>query len=151
MGMIMRRLYFTDSIKSRIYAGLGISIILFSMNYWQNRYVEIHAVIVNEAVNRPIFFDNDMYKVLEREEAPECFYENIEFVLDHMSRDYIIDDGKVFIRYKLMKDLDMVMNFTYRTSDSIWLMEEVKEERLKLDLIEKSTGIKMKNRYIQPW
>lgn len=135
--------------KKKIYIGLAILLVLISAYYyWNNRYVELHAVVTNYIVQRPIIFESENYKILERDEAPENFYENIRFVLDHMERDYIMEDGIVFIRYKTMNDLDLIWNFTNRTSDSIWLMQKIKEDRHNLDMIEKSTGKKMKNRYI---
>ncbi|OXG08290.1 hypothetical protein BC749_104343 [Flavobacterium araucananum] len=131
---------------------LGTLIILFSIwYYWNNRYVELHAVAINDIVQRPTIFESENYKILEREEAPENFYENIRFVLDHNTanyEDYIVKKGVVYIRYKDMNDLDLIWNFTKRTSDSIWLTQKVKEERRNLDVIEKSTGTRMENRYI---
>ncbi|MFH7017794.1 hypothetical protein [Flavobacterium sp. FlaQc-47] len=134
--------------KKKIYLILVTTVVLFTVYYCENRYVELQAVVTNYIVQRPTIFESENYKILERDEAPENFYENIRFVLDHMERDYNMEDGIVFIRYKTMNDLDLIWNFTNRTSDSIWLMQKIKEDRHNLDMIEKSTGKKMKNRYI---
>lgn len=134
--------------KKKIYLILVTIVVLFTVYYCENRYVELQAVVTNYIVQRPTIFESENYKILERDEAPENFYENIRFVLDHMERDYIMEDGIVFIRYKTMNNLDLIWNFTNRTSDSIWLMQKIKEDRHNLDLIEKSIGKKMKNRYI---
>jgi len=118
----MKRLYITDSIKSRIYAGLGILIILFSMYYWQNRYVELRPVVSvdNDNFRRILVFQNDLYRILERNEAPPNFYENIRYVLGREHQDYIEKNGVIYIRYKYMSDLDMIWNHTLKTNDLDW-------------------------------
>lgn len=128
--------------KKNIYKILGILVVLLSVHYyWENRYVELRPVIINDIVQRPIIFDNDHYKIVDKDKAPRNFYKNIRFVLDHYSanyEDYIVKEGVVYIRYKDMSDLDLMWNFTNRTGDSIWIKELINEDKLKLKLFEDS-------------
>lgn len=122
--------------KKKIYIGLGILIVLFSVYYyWQNRYVELRPVILNNDLQRVkgfnrkiILFQNDYYRIAERNETPPNFYKNIRFVLDHQV-DYIVKDGVIYIKYKYMNDLEMIWNYTTKTNDLTWIKQKEEEDR----------------------
>ncbi|OXA84982.1 hypothetical protein [Flavobacterium hercynium] len=99
--------------KKKIYSGLGVLVILVSVYcYWQNRYVELRPVILKEYEQPIIFFDNQLYKSAEPNEVPANYYKNIDYVIDRSVEDYIKRDGKIYVRYKLMNDLNLIWNYT---------------------------------------
>ncbi|MEN2399334.1 hypothetical protein GKZ90_0006070 [Flavobacterium sp. MC2016-06] len=124
--------------KKRIYITLTILILSLSVYYyWQNRYVEIRPVLSRELDRQIIFFQNDFYRIAERNETPSNFYKNIRFVLDHQSVDYIVKDDVVCIKYKDMNDLEMIWNYTNKTNDLIWIKQKQEE-----DIFNKKVNIK---------
>ncbi|KAF2332471.1 hypothetical protein [Flavobacterium daemonense] len=123
--------------KKKIYVVLTILIVLFSTYYyWNNRYVELRPVVLNNDVprfkvfNRQIvIFQNDFYRIAGRDEIPSNFYKNIRFVLDHELKDYIVKDGVIYIKYKNMNDLEMIWNYTTKTNDLDWIKQKKEEDR----------------------
>lgn len=123
--------------KKKIYITLSTLFILFSFYYyWENRYVELHPVILNDNVrkfkvfNRKIvIFQNDFYRIARRDEISSNFYQNIKFVLDHQIEDYIVKDGVIYIKYKSMHDLEMIWNYTIKTNDLSWIKRKKEEDR----------------------
>ncbi|MBS7234034.1 hypothetical protein KHA90_23795 [Flavobacterium psychroterrae] len=122
--------------KKKVYIGLAILLVLFSVYYyWENRYVELRAVILNDDVHRfkvfnrkVVIFQNDFYRIAERDETPPNFYKNIRFVLDHQIEDYIVKDGVIYIKYKYMNDLEMIWNYTTKTNDLTWIKQKKEED-----------------------
>lgn len=118
----------------KLYLLLAILLVLFSVYYyWQNRYVELRPVILNDDVQRVkvfnrkiVIFQNDFYKIAERDETPPNFYKNIRFVIDHQVEDYIVKGGVIYIRYKYMNDLEMIYNHTLKTNDLTWIKQKKK-------------------------
>lgn len=122
--------------KKKVYVTFTILIVLFSIYYyWQNKYVELRPVILNDDVRRIevfnrkiVFFQNDFYRIAERNETPSNFYKNIRFVLDHQIDDYIVINGLVYIKYKYMNDLEMIWNYTNKTNDLTWIKQKQEED-----------------------
>lgn len=122
--------------KKKVYVTFTILIVLFSIYYyWQNKYVELRPVILNDDVRRIevfnrkiVFFQNDFYRIAERNETPANFYKNIRFVLDHQIDDYIVIDSVVYIKYKYMNDLEMIWNYTNKTNDLTWIKQKQEED-----------------------
>jgi hypothetical protein len=124
--------------KKRIYITLTILILsLLAYYYWENRYVEIRPVLSRELDRQIVFFQNDFYRIAERNETPSNFYKNIRFVLDHQRVDYIVKDDVVYIKYKDMNDLEMIWNYTNKTNDLIWIKQKQEE-----DIFNKKANIK---------
>ena len=135
--MITRRLYITNKNEEKILVVLVALIVSFSLYYYlQNRYVELRPVILKEYYQPIILFDNQLYKFAEPNEVPANYYKNIEFVIDHSIRDYVKRDGKIYVRYKLMNDLNLIWNYTNRTGNAEWIMQEINEDKLKLQKFE---------------
>ena len=88
--------------------------------YWQNRYVELCPVILKEYYQPIILFDNQLYKFAEPNEVPANYYKNIDYVIDRSVKDYIKRDGKIYVRYKLMNDLNLIWNYTLWSTDPEW-------------------------------
>lgn len=127
----------------KIFIVLVILIVSFSFYYyWQNRYVELRPVILKEYDRPIIFFDNQLYKFAEPNEVPANYYKNIDYVIDRSVKDYIKRDGKIYVRYKLMNDLNLIWNYTNRTGDAEWIMQEINEDKLKLQKFEDSQSNK---------
>jgi len=122
--------------KKKVYIGLAILLVLFSVYYyWENRYVELRPVILNDDVHRfkvfnrkIVIFQNDFYRIAERDEIPPNFYKNIRFVLDHQIEDYIVKDGVIYIKYKYMNDLEMIWNYTTKANDLTWIKQKKEED-----------------------
>jgi len=143
MVMITRRLYITNKNEEKILVVLVALIVSFSLYYYlQNRYVELRPVILKEYYQPIILFDNQLYKFAEPNEVPANYYKNIEFVIDHSIRDYVKRDGKIYVRYKLMNDLNLIWNYTNRTGNAEWIMQEINEDKLKLQKFEDSQSNK---------
>jgi virulence-associated protein VapD len=111
--------------QGKTYIGLAILIILFSVYYhWQNRYVELRPVLVNEVLHRPIFFSetfhNQLFKIAKPNEIPPNFYKNIKWVLEREHQEYIVKNGVIYIRYKYMNDYEMIWNHTTKTNNLEW-------------------------------
>jgi hypothetical protein len=131
--------------KKKVYVTFVILIVLFSAYlYWQNRYVELRPVILNDDVHRVkvlnrniVFFQNDFYRIAEKKETPPNFYKNIKFVLDHQISNYIVKDGVIYIKYKYMNDLEMIWNYTNKTNDLTWIKQKEEE-----DIFNKNAKIK---------
>ncbi|WP_456312292.1 hypothetical protein [Pseudomonas shirazensis] len=131
--------------KKKVFVKFAILIVLFSAYfYWQNRYVELRPVILNNDINRVkvlnrniVFFQNDFYRIAERNETPPNFYKNIKFVLDHQIGDYIVKEGVIYIKHKYMNDLEMIWNYTAKTNDLTWIKQKEKE-----DIFNKNAKIK---------
>jgi len=105
----------------KIFIVLVILIVSFSFYYyWQNRYVELRPVILKEYDRPIIFFDNQLYKFAEPNEVPANYYKNIDYVIDRSVKDYIKRDGKIYVRYKLMNDLNLIWNYTLWSTDPEW-------------------------------
>jgi virulence-associated protein VapD len=115
--------------KKRIYIGLVSLIILFSIYYyWQNRYVELRPVLVNEVLHRPILFSeifhNQLFRIANPNEIPPNFYKNIKWVLEREHQEYIVKDGVIYIRYKYMNDYEMIWNHTTKTNNLEWFKSQ---------------------------
>jgi len=107
--------------KRKIYAGLGTLIILLSTYYyWQNRYVELRPVIRKEYTSPLIVFQNDFYKIADSNEISLNYYKNIKYVMDRSGEDYIIKNGKIYIKYKIMNDMELIWNYTTRSTRPDW-------------------------------
>ena len=64
--------------KKKIYISLiGVVLLFLVYYYWQNRYVELRPVLSKEYTRPIIVFQNDYYRIAERNETPPNFYENI--------------------------------------------------------------------------
>lgn len=116
---------------------LGIVLFLIaSTYYWDNRYVELRPVIANKGDNfrRIIVFQNDLFIVLEPNQAPPNFYKNIKFVLDREHEDYIVKNGVIFIRNKSMRDREMIWNYTTKTNNIEWFKSQREMDSINGDI-----------------
>lgn len=132
--------------KKKIYTGVIVIILLFaSYFYWQNRYVEFRPVILAEEnySRQLIFFDNDLYKFAEPNEISPNYYKNIKFVLDRSGQPYIEKNGIIYVRYHYLNDMNLMWNYTTRSTNPTWLklkrdMDSINgdyESKEKLDTI----------------
>jgi len=115
--------------KKKIYIGLAILIVLFSgYYYWQNRYVELRPVLVNQVLHRPVLFSetfhNQLFKIAKPNEIPPNFYKNIKWVLQREHQEYIVKNGVIYIKYKYMNDYEMIWNHTIKTNDLEWFKSQ---------------------------
>lgn len=132
--------------KKKMYTGIVVIILLFaSFFYWQNRYVEFRPVILAEenGSHQLIFFDNDLYKFAEPNEISPNYYKNIKFVLDRSGQPYIEKNGIIYVRYHYLNDMNLIWNYTTRSTNPTWLklkrdMDSINgdyESKEKLDTI----------------
>lgn len=124
--------------KKRIYIGLVSLIILFSIYYyWQNRYVELRPVLVNEVLHRPILFSeifhNQLFRIAKPNEIPPNFYKNIKWVLEREHQEYIVKNGVIYIRYKYMNDYEMIWNHTTKTNNLEWFKSQRRMDSINGD------------------
>ena len=103
--------------------------ILFSAYYyWQNRYVELRPVIVNEDLREPILFPeifhNQLFKIAKTNEISPNFYKNIKWVLQREHQEYIVKNGAIYIKYKYMNDYEMIWNHTNKTNNLEWFKSQ---------------------------
>ncbi|WP_316635624.1 hypothetical protein [uncultured Flavobacterium sp.] len=110
--------------KKYIYIALVSVVLLFSAYYyWQNRYVKLRPVVVNEDVGFVFFseiFHNQLFKFANPNEVSENYYKNIKFVLDRSGQEYIMKNGDIYIKYKYIHDMELIWNYTTRTTDPTW-------------------------------
>ncbi|MFH7017795.1 hypothetical protein [Flavobacterium sp. FlaQc-47] len=107
--------------KKKIYITLATLIALFAFYYyWENRYVELRPVLKKEYTRQIIIFQNDFYRIAERNETPPNFYKNIKYVLGRERQEYTVKNGVIYIKYKYMNDLEMIYNHTLKTNDTSW-------------------------------
>jgi hypothetical protein len=67
----------------------------------------------------PTVFENNSYKKIE---VNNMVYKNLEIVLDYYNVDYKINEqGKFLIKRSLVKDKDLLFNYTTKTFDQLWL------------------------------
>lgn len=134
--------------KKKIYIFSLILIILCSVYYyWQNRYVKLLPVLVNEDLRRPVLFSetfhNQLFKFAKPNEISPNYYKNIKYVLDRSRQEYIIKNGEIYIKYKYMHDMELIWNYTTRTTNPTWFklkremdsMNGDNKEKEKLDSI----------------
>ncbi|MDA6070488.1 hypothetical protein NJT12_12740 [Flavobacterium sp. AC] len=115
--------------KKKIYIGLVTIIILCSAYYyWENRYVELRPVLVNDDLHGPVLFSetfhNQLFKIAKPNEIPPNFYKNIKWVLERQHQEYIVKNGVIYIRYKYMNDYEMIWNHTTKTNDLEWFKSQ---------------------------
>jgi virulence-associated protein VapD len=115
--------------KKKAYIVLGTLIILFSAYYyWQNRYVRLRPVLVNEGLSRPVFFSeifhNQLFKFSEKNEIPKNYYKNIKYVLDRERQEYLLKNGVIYIKYKYMNDMELIWNYTTKTNNLEWFKSQ---------------------------
>lgn len=140
--------------KKYIYITLISVILLFSAYYyWQNRYVKLRPVIVNEDVGLVLFpetFHNQLFKFADTNEVPKYYYKNIKYVLDRSGQEYMMKNGDIYIKYKYINDMELIWNYTTRTTNPTWFnikreMDSVNgdiEKQRELDSIIKNLVIK---------
>ncbi|OXG08289.1 hypothetical protein BC749_104344 [Flavobacterium araucananum] len=106
----------------------SVALLFLVYYYWQNRYVELRPVVPEEILNRPVFFPetfhNQLFKFAEPNEVPKYYYKNIRWVLDRSSVDYIEKNGIIYVRNKFLNDMEMVWNYTTRTSNIEWFKSQ---------------------------
>jgi len=115
--------------KKKIYICLAILVLLFSAYYyWQNRYVELRPVIVNEDLREPILFPeifhNQLFRIAKTNEISPNFYKNIKWVLQREHQEYIVKNGAIYIKYKYMNDYEMIWNHTNKTNNLEWFKSQ---------------------------
>ena len=84
-----------------------IGIIIFF--FYKNVYEEFE----------PILFENNSYRKVE---ANSLFYKNLQIVLDYNKVNYKINEqGKVLIERSLIKDKELLFNYTKKALDTQWI------------------------------
>lgn len=84
---------------------LGIVAFLF----YKNTYTEFE----------PTVFEGDSYKKIS---VDSMFYENLKRVFDYNNVNYKIDkQGKILIKRNLSADKELLLNYTKKTLDTVWL------------------------------
>ncbi|MFZ0598570.1 MAG: hypothetical protein WAM46_16415, partial [Flavobacterium sp.] len=82
--------------KKYVSITIVIVILLFpTYYYWQNRYVELCPVFKKEYTRQIIIFQNDFYRIAERNETPPNFYKNIKYVLGRERQEYTVKNGVI--------------------------------------------------------
>jgi len=125
-------------VKKKIYITLGAVTLLFSVYYyWQNRYVELRPVVQRKDLHRPILFSetfhNQLFKIANSNEVPRYYYKNIKYVLNRESQDYIVKNGVIYIKYKYMNDIEMIWNYTTKTSNLDWFKSQKEMDSINGD------------------
>jgi virulence-associated protein VapD len=124
--------------KKKIYITLITLVLLFSAYYyWENRYVELRPVLVNEDLREPVLFSetfhNQLFKIAKTNEIPPNFYKNIKWVLEREHQEYIVKNGVIYIRYKYMNDYEMIWNHTTKTNNLEWFKSQRKMDSINGD------------------
>ena len=84
-----------------------------------------------------------MFKFAKPNEISPNYYKNIKYVLDRSRQEYIIKNGEIYIKYKYMHDMELIWNYTTRTTNPTWFklkremdsMNGDNKEKEKLDSI----------------
>jgi hypothetical protein len=66
-----------------------------------------------------VFSQNDFYRIAGPNEIPPNFYKNMKPVLKRYSINYIVKDEVIYIKYKVMNDLEMIWGCTIKSKDSL--------------------------------
>lgn len=124
--------------KKYITIALASVILLFSVYYyWQNSYVKLRPVVVNEFLDRPVFFSetfhNQLFKIAEKNEVPKYYYKNIKYVLDRVSQEYILKNGEIYIKNKYINDMELIWNYTTKTSNIEWFKSQKEMDSINGD------------------
>ncbi|MEA9412808.1 hypothetical protein [Flavobacterium sp. PL02] len=124
--------------KKKIYVTLIALVLLFSAYYyWENRYVELRPVLVNEDLREPVLFSetshNQLFKIAKTNEIPPNFYKNIKWVLEREHQEYTVKNGVIYIRYKYMNDYEMIWNHTTKTNNLEWFKSQRKMDSINGD------------------
>jgi len=98
--------------------------------YWQNRYVELHPVLPNGYDRQIVFTHNQLFKIAEPNEVSPDYYKNIQYVLDRSGVDYIIRDKKIYVKYLVMNDMEMIWNYTTQTTNADWFKRELEMDSI---------------------
>lgn len=125
--------------RKKIWIALASVALLFSAYYyWQNRYVKLRPVVPDEILQRPVFlsetFHNQLFKFANPNEVPKYYYKNIKFVLDRSGQEYIVKNGEIYIKYKYMNDMELIWNYTTRTTDPTWFKLKREMDSINGDL-----------------
>ncbi len=78
----------------------------------RSQYEQFYPVVYNVAHDEIVIDDVNKY--------PQ-FYENLEKVLRYYKEDYKKDDGVIYVKKTLYKDLTLCWNYTSKANDKIWL------------------------------
>ncbi|WP_394776234.1 hypothetical protein [Flavobacterium sp.] len=124
--------------KKYVYIIVIVVLLFSTYYYWQNRYVKLFPVVPNEILERPIFFSetfhNQLFKFAETNEVPKFYYKNIKYVLNRSGQEYIMRNGDIYIKYKYMHDMELLWNYTTRTTDPTWFKLKREMDSLNGDI-----------------
>jgi hypothetical protein len=71
---------------------------------------------------QPTLFENNSYIHYKIMPEDQVFYKNLEIVLNYNNVDYKIDDkGRILVKRNLNSDKDLLLNYTKKALDTIWL------------------------------
>jgi hypothetical protein len=121
--------------KKKIFMGIITLILLFATYfYWQNRYVELRPVILAEEnyTRRITFFDNDLYKFAKPNEVSPNYFKNIRWVLTRSGQSYIEKNGIIYVRYHYLNDMNLMWNYTTRTTSVKFFKQEKETDSINL-------------------
>ena len=123
--------------KKYICVVIVLILLLCVYYYWQNRYVELRPVIVNEDLRETVLFSetfhNQLFKIAKPNEIPPNFYKNIKWVLEREHQEYIVKNGVIYIRYKYMNDYEMIWNHTTKTNNLEWFKSQRRMDSINGD------------------
>jgi len=126
-------------VKKKIWIAVASVALLFLVYYyWQNRYVKLYPVVPNEILQRPMFFSeifhNQLFKFADPNEVPKYYYKNIKYVLDRECQEYIVKNGEIYIKYKYMHDMELIWNYTTKTSNLEWFKSQREMDSINGDI-----------------
>ena len=125
--------------KKKIGIALASVALLFSAYYyWLNRYVKLRPVVPDEILQRPVLFSetfhNQLFKFADSTEVPKYYYKNIKYVLDRENQEYSVKNGEIYIKYKYMHDMELIWNYTTKTSNIEWFKSQREMDSINGDL-----------------
>ncbi|MET0945779.1 MAG: hypothetical protein ABWY22_10245 [Flavobacterium sp.] len=134
--------------KKKIYITLTALVVLSSgYYYWENRYVELRPVISKGYDRQIIFFQNDFYKFAKPNEISASYYKNIKWILDDSRVDYVEENGIIYVRNKFLNDMEMVWNYTTRTTSTKYF--KLQREMDSLHLISEKEYVASRRKMIE--
>ncbi len=89
---------------------LLLLILISSYLYWNYKYVQFY----------PVKFNTQDYLISEENPSTQ-FYNNLEKVLNHYGEDFKNEEGVIYIKNKMLRDKELLHNYTKKANDSIWL------------------------------
>lgn len=124
--------------KRKIYSGLVMLVIIVSVYYYtQNSYVELRPVIPNSYDRQIVLYHNQLFKFAKPNEIPANYYKNIGYVIKRSGVEHKVINGKIYVKCKEMNDMEMIWNYTTRSTKPSWFKLKRRMDSLNGDDYEK--------------